>query len=160
MLGHAISITFQLSEETVCLIVSESTQQHFLEWKVSLSMRVYMCVCVSVSSLCWLCRARERKRKREPSCHWSLLGKHGINYYSAPLRPPLPLNWFQGFPPIPLPDSAITSQRCNFLLLFTELLLLLFFIVAVDVIPTVEAWSGRLLSLISQRSVSLKWGSR
>lgn len=30
------------------------------------------------------------------------------------------------------------------------------FIVAVDVVPAVEAWSGILLSLISQRSVSLK----
>ncbi len=125
-LGHAISITFQLSEQTVRLMVSGSTQQHFVEWKVSLSLCVCVCVCVYLSSLCRLCRARERKREREPACHWSLLGKHGINYYSAPLRPPLHLNWFQGFPPIPPPNSAIAGQCCNFLLLFTELLILLF----------------------------------
>lgn len=118
MLGHAITITFQLSEETVRLMVSGSTKQHVVEWKVSL------CACVCVS-LCWLCRARERKREGEPACHWSLLGKHWINYYSAPLRPPLQLNWFHGFPPIPPPNSAI-AEFCKILLLFTELLLLLF----------------------------------
>lgn len=129
MLGHAISITFQLSEETVRLMVSGSTQQHVVEWKVSLCVRVCvycMCVCVCVFFVLTLQSERERKREREPACHWSLLGKHGINYYSAPLRPPVHLNWFHGFPPIPPPNSAIAGQRCKFPLLFTELLLLLF----------------------------------
>lgn len=102
MHGHAISITFELSEETVRangLRIKSAAFCGMKGYPVCVRARVIFVLTLQSS------RARDKVRKEEREskliCHWSVSGEHGINNYFVPQRPLLNLNWFQGFPTNP-----------------------------------------------------------